>query len=172
MVEFKSLREQVLIKDYKKKTRELAEKIVEEGEIDMSTLKGIEALSDRRRRIVMEGRWYERAWNKVQIPVKVVGDVTKELEKRGVTLPYMKQFSLLTTLIKPKKSMEKKQSKPWKWIRERLKEKSTYAGIATVLAIFGFTDVGTETIEAIALAVAGVIGAYLAIMRERGSEKV
>jgi len=57
-----------------------------------------------------------------------------------------------------------------KFILERLKEKSTWAGIVAVLVAFGLVDLDAEKAQAIASVGAAVIGLILVFMKDRKTE--
>jgi len=57
------------------------------------------------------------------------------------------------------------------WILERLKEKSTWAGIATIAASAGLSSVSPELFTGIGAIVISVIGLYEIIRKERADKK-
>jgi|GEM_PF-4026461 len=156
-----------------KRTEKLVDSISEKyGEIDASDFKKVTDLTREQIAELEKDPFLKRAWSKVSVPLKTVTTLVSKLDERGVTVPYVTQVSLIIQSILTKKSTDmKKESSALKWIKERLKEKSTYASIASALALFFGIDIESETIEPVALAIVSVLVAYQTIMRERGSKK-
>lgn len=76
-------------------------------------------------------------------------------------------YEFITTMNKKKKvDNMAEQKSTLKWLKARLKEPTTWAGIVTLLGVLGFV-VSPELVEVISLAVASIIAVILFISRER-----
>ena len=136
-----------------------------------------ETVKDRRQAVLEESKKLS-LFEKVLVGLRTGSDIVSRLNHAGVKLGKVNSANMILKGVlavtdnknEPEKTM-KKENRILKWIKERLSEKSTYAGVASILALVFGVDIDVGTIEPIAVALVSVIVAYQTIMREKGSEK-
>lgn len=170
--------------EYKKRVDQLAGRISDRyGVLKYDHIEEFKKITAERRQKAYEKSIQPTFWEKVKLSASSVSSLMASLDKRGIDLGIANSVNLLirstgvfekTEIQNPKKMADinfENENRTLKWIKNRLKEKSTYAGIASIIALVFGADIGAGAIEPIAGAIVAIIVAYQVIMREKGSEK-